>query len=183
MTTGFRISIITALLLWAFGCAGGTGTKPRAAAAPDADIPAYASFGWGSRSANPPATILDNQIRNAVRAELLKKGYVESSEAPDFLVDHEAIEQQAVKKGNPVRIGVGVGSWGGNVGGSVGTSVDVGEKDQVLNQLSITIRALDPQDRRELWVGTTAALAERPAAEAVERAVAGLMMEFPGRRS
>jgi len=126
-------------------------------------------------------TILDNQIRAAVRAELVARGYREADDAPDFVVHHETIEGEAVEQGSPVRIGIGIGSWGGRVGGSVGTSVDVGGKDRVLQQQRIALRVLEPNERRELWVGTTAVLDERPDPAAIDRAVAALMKAFPGR--
>jgi len=182
MIAYLRIAIAVSLVTLIFGCAGSPDAKPRWVEAPGVDIPAYTTFSWMSRSDESPVTILDNQIRDAIRTQLTAKGYVESSDEPDFLVDHETLEQDAIEQGNPVRIGIGVGSWGGNVGGSVGTSVDVGDKDKMVHQLRISIRALDPGDRREVWAGTTAPMAERPDASTVTRTVAGVMSAFPERR-
>lgn len=162
------------------GCAGDSGSGPRWAEAPDAGMAARDTFAWEGASGTP-VTILDEHIRDSIRARLLAKGYVESSGEADFLVSHETIESEALDEGHPVRIGIGVGSWGGRVGGSVGTSVDVGEKAKMVNRLNITIRALDPRARRELWMGTTTALPEVPEPAAIERAVDGVMKHFPGR--
>ena len=107
------------------------------------------------------------------------KGYQETSSDPDFLVAHETLERDAIKQGNPVRIGIGVGSWGGNVGGSVGTSVDVGEKDKLVHELRIALRMLDASGEREIWTGTSGSMPERPVAEAVSGAVAELLEAFP----
>jgi hypothetical protein len=181
MITPLRIAALSLSLMLAVGCASSTDSKPTWTQAPEADIAGYTTFGWEEDEA--PATILDNQIRNAIRSDLVTKGYVESSDAPDFLIDHEAVEHDAVERGNPVRIGVGVGSWGGHVGGSVGTSVDVGDKDKVVQQLRLTIRAVDPDERREVWVGTTAPMNERPDASAVANAIGALLKEFPAKRS
>ena len=180
----FRTNVMTFLVVLtgaAAGCASDAGNKPVWVSASDADIPALETFGWDGPADVAPVTILDNQIRDALRAQLLSKGYSETSENPDFLIAHETIEHDALKKGNPVRIGIGVGSWGGNVGGSVGTSVDVGEKDKMVQQLKLQVHALDPDRDREIWAGTSAVLPERPDSAAVNRAVVDLMTGFPAK--
>jgi hypothetical protein len=173
------LTLVTLLLAGLTGCAGDPGDKPVWVSASDVDIPALETFGWEGPADAAPVTILDNQIRDALRAQLEAKGYSETIEDPDFLISHETIEHDALKKGNPVRIGVGVGSWGGNVGGSVGTSVDVGEKDKMVQQLKLQVHAVDPDRGREIWAGTSAVLPERPDSAAVNRAVVDLMVGFP----
>ena len=74
------------------------------------------------------------------------------------------------------------GTRSGNVGGSVGTSVDVGEASGPRQQLRVTVRALEPADRREAWVGASAALEPRPEEQALERAIGALMKGFPERQ-
>ena len=170
------------LLLSAVGCAGSSQPKPDWQSAPDADIPVNSTFGWSDSARAEPVAILDRQIRDALRSQLIGKGYVESSDVPDFVVSYEAIEFEAVKQANPVRIGVGLGTFGGNVGGSVGTSTDVGGKTKVLQQNGVVIRAVDPESRREIWIGTTTSFDERPDAAVVDKAVAGVMEGFPVRR-
>jgi len=182
MNASLRSVAIFALLLSMVGCAGNAQPKPQWSAAADVDIAAYSTFGWADGTHGPPVALLDNQVRDAVRAELQKKGYTEAAAAPDFLVDHESIEQETVQPANPVRIGIGVGSWGGHVGGSVGTSVGVGGKESVRQENRVTIRAVDPKLNREVWAGTTTTLDERPDANAVNQAVAGVMRGFPARR-
>lgn len=170
------------MLLLLLGCAGGGASKPRWSQAPDIDVAGYSTFAWSDRSGKPPVTILDNQIRAAIRTHLTEKGYVESTDNPDFLVHHEAVEASTVSQGSPVRIGVGIGTGRGPVGGSVGTSVGVGGGERVNNQFRITIRALAEADKREAWVGSTAAIGEQPEQGAIDRAVAGVMKGFPDRR-
>lgn len=172
---------IVPLLLWAVGCATNSGDGPRWAEAPEVDLASYETYAWEDRTGAPPATILDNRIRDALRGELEGKGYRESAESPDFVLQHETIESEAVQEGRPLCIGIGLGSWGGRVGGSVGTSVDVGGQDRVRQEQRIAVRVLDPEAQRELWVGTTVALSERPEPEAIERALAALMAAFPDR--
>lgn len=175
--------VATAALLFALiGCAGGPDARPSWTEAADADLAGYERFGWLDPSGKPPVTILDNSIRDAIRAGLIARGYVESADAPDFQIDHETVEQESMAQGNPVRIGIGLGTRSGNVGGSVGTSVGVGGENRVQRRMVITIRAVEPGSRREAWVGSTAALDERPDAATIERAVAGLLKGFPPRR-
>lgn len=170
------------VLMLALGCASSPDDKPQWVEAAGSDIAANATFGWESGAA-PPASILDNQIRDAIRGELTGRGYVESADAPDFLIHHETFEQSAVKESNPVRLGIGLGSWGGSSGGSVGTSMDVGGGEKIVQQIRILVRALEPGSDTELWLGRTAPISEQPDAEAVGRAMAGLLKEFPARRT
>lgn len=182
MTSNLRIAALLFMLSALPGCAADPHAKPNWAEAEDIDLAAYDTFGWQDRAGKPPTTILDNRIRDAIREELTARGYVEATDNPDLLITHETIEEATVRQGNPVRIGIGVGSWGGNVGGSVGTSVDVGKKDEELRQMRVEIRALDRTENREAWVGRTAPLDERPEGAAVDDAVAGVMEGFADRR-
>ena len=77
-----------------------------------------------------------------------------------------------------------MGSWGGNVGGGVSTSVPVGsERVTTTAETRITIRAVDVKSNREVWLGsTTQDVQEGGDASVLEKAVAGLMDEFPARR-
>lgn len=181
-----RSSCIAAFLVatigLTFGCSSNPGAKPEWVEASGSNLPAVRTFGWhGGES--PPAAIIDNQIRDAIRAELISKGYVETADSPDMLIDHETIEQAAIEQGNPVRLGIGIGSWGGNVGGSVGTSVDVGDKEHIIQQLRILVRAMDPDSDSEMWLGRTAALSDQPTADAVAQALARLLAAFPTKKS
>jgi len=177
-----RMTTAVLFLVALSGCASTKDSKPQWVQASDVDVAAFSKYGWAEGFREPPVTIIDKQIRDSLQAELLKKGYVESDDAPDFLMTYEAVEEQVVERKNPVNIGIGVGTWGSNVGGSVGTSVDVGEGDRVRQQQRVTIRALDPGSKREIWVGQTVPLPERPDAAAVDRAVVGVMSGFPRRK-
>jgi hypothetical protein len=163
------------------GCAG-AGPRPEWAAAPDANLPALATFTWADLSEGAPRTVLDTQVRNALGAELATKGYEESREAPEFLVSYELIEHETARGASPVRIGIGMGTWSGRVGGSVGTSVGVGGGDPDL-RYRLTIRALDRERSRELWIGATTTFQLPADARTIERAVSGVMRGFPARRN
>jgi hypothetical protein len=171
-----------AVLLVLLGCASGP-WRTESAAAPGADVAAYSSFGWlprGDRSED--AT--DANLRSAIRAQLVEKGYREVEENPDFRVGFETTAHVKEKASSPFRIGVGMGSWGGNVGGGVSTSVPVGSEGVTSTQETrLTIRAVDPNSNREMWVGTaTGDLQQGLDAGVVEKAVAGTLEHFPARR-
>jgi hypothetical protein len=178
-----------AVLLVLLGCASGP-WRTESAAAPGADVAAYSSFGWlprGDRSEDatePPLSIPDANLRRAIRAQLVEKGYREVEENPDFRVGFETRAHVKEKASSPFRIGVGMGSWGGNVGGGVSTSVPVGSEGVTSTQETrLTIRAVDPNSNREMWVGTaTGDLQQGLDAGVVEKAVAGTLEHFPARR-
>ena len=188
MNLPMRASAV-ALLCVLLGCATGGSSKPESAIAPGADIAAYRSFGWESAGGSPattdqPLSIRDANIQNAIRAQLTEKGYSEVEDRPDFRISYEAAAYMKEKTSNPVRIGIGVGSWGGNVGGGVGTSVPVGSQGVVTTQESrLTIHAVDQKSNAEVWVGTTTGdIQQGLDAGAVDKAVAGMLAGFPARR-
>jgi len=154
-----------------------------------ADIAGYTSFDWQSASegpstSNPPLSIADANIHNAIRTQLIQKGYSEVEDEPDLRIRYETAAYMAEKVSNPVRIGIGVGSWGGNVGGGVSTSVPVGSQAVVSTQETrLTIRAVDRTSNTEVWVGTaTGDIKQGLDAGAVEEAVAGTLAGFPAKR-
>jgi hypothetical protein len=185
MTAATRglFAVLACVLL---ACASGSGAKTEATAAPDVDLAAYSSF--SVRSTTPreqPLSILDARVRDAIRSELVAKGFREVEDGPDLEVTFDTADYVEEKtKGSPMRIGVGIGSWGGNVGGGVGTSMPVGRESVVAeHETRITVRAVDPRANREVWVGTAAGLAGGDLASGeVEKAVARTLADFPPKR-
>jgi hypothetical protein len=176
-------ALTLAMLLTLLGCASSAPSKPDSMTAPGADIAGYKTFGWASAAAQAPTTILDSNVHDAVRAQLLAKGYVETDTAPDFRVGFDVSAYDVKQKSSPVRIGIGVGSWGGNVGAGVGTSVPVGGGNSATSENRLTIRAVDSTSNKEVWIGTTTGDIKQGLDErAVKRAVAGTMQTFPPRR-
>jgi hypothetical protein len=176
-------AVMLALLLSLLSCTS-SGPKTDSTTAPGADIPGYKTFGWSSATAQAPTTILESNIHDAIRAQLLAKGYVEADDAPDFRVAFDVSSYETTKRSSPVRIGVGVGTWGGNVGGSVGTSVPVGGSGGESTTNRLTIRAVDAKSTKEVWVGTTTSdIKQGLDRSAVNQAVAATMKSFPRRRS
>lgn len=170
------------MLCLLLGCVGQTRPKPDWTTAPGADVPALSTFALSEPPEGAPRAILDTQIRNAVRTALVEKGYVESADAPDFVVSYATDSYETSGRPNPVSIGIGVGSWGGNVGGSVGTSVGVGGDDEPRLHNRLTIRSVDPEANRELWIGTTTTFDQPADADVIDRVVAGVMKGFPAKR-
>lgn len=176
-TAWIRNLAVAAALSALLGCAGAR-PKPEWATAPGTDLAQLSSYAWSDASAGGPRSVLHSQARNAIRAELETRGYEESSGTPDFLVSHEVVEYERGQRSSPVRIGIGLGSWGRRVGGSVGTSVGVGGGDPG-ESYRLVVRAIDPEQNQELWVGGTTSF-EMPADEQVIRkAVTGVMRGFP----
>ncbi len=174
------ILVLCALL----GCASNAPPKPQSVTAPGADISTLHTFGWqsatGQPTAAPPLSILDANIYNAIRAQLLAKGYVEAAENPDFRISYATQPYVIEKKSSPFSIGIGIGSFGNNVGGSVGTSVDVGGGDEEDTLQQLVIRVLDQPSNKELWVGTSAGdIKQGLDVNAVNKAVAATMNGFP----
>jgi len=183
-----RFGFVGVLLFGLLGCASGFQTE--SAAAPGADIAAYASFGWLPAGDGPegateaPLSIAHANVYAAIRTQLVEKGYREVEVEPDFRIGFEAAAHTREKVSRPVHIGVGVGSWGGNVGGGVTGSVPVGSEGVTTTQETrLTIRAVDQKSNREVWLGTTTGdLGEGLDAVVVDNAVAGLLDGFPARR-
>jgi hypothetical protein len=175
------IALACALL----GCASGARWQAESEAAPDADLAAYATFGFAaSADASAPLAVRDARLAAAIRAQLLEKGYREVERAPDLQIGVTMEARPREKTTPPMRVGVGVGSWGGHVGTSVGTSVPVGpERVTTVAETRLTIRAIDPKGHREVWVGSaTGEVAPGAEADAVEKAVAAALKGFPERR-
>jgi hypothetical protein len=177
------------LLFVLLGCASG-GWKSESTTAADADVAAYTSFAWLPASAGAggadeaPVSIADANLRSAIRTQLVEKGYREVEANPDFRIGFETATRLKEKVSPPVRVGVGVGTWGGHVGGGVDASVPVGSGDvKTTGETQITIRAVDPKTNREVWLGTTTGEVEEGLdASVVEKAVADVLDGFPARR-
>lgn len=150
--------------------------------APDANFSAYRTFGWQPLPAatiDEPTRLLDTNIRNAIRAEMIKRGYTEVQDAPELRVAWETAADERVKS-NPFRIGIGLGSFGSSGGGSV----NVGSPSvQSYREGRLTIHVLDAAANRELWFGSIAGSIEKGNldADAVARAVALAMQDLPAR--
>jgi hypothetical protein len=178
----FMLALGAATLLG--GCASQP-KQPQSMRDPQADFDAFKTFGW-YRDANPdaaapPVSLLDSNIRAALKAELTRKGYQEAAAgaAPDLQVDYETARAEKIKS-NPIRIGVGVGSWGSSGGGgvSVGSpgarSVDEG---------TLVVHVIDPKRKAEVFEGRASRELNKSNADpaVVQSAVADALRDFPAR--
>jgi hypothetical protein len=164
-------------------CATTSTPERRSMQDPGADFGSYRSFAWRQALAegadDAPLRMLDVNIRNAVTAELVKRGYAEDAAAPQFYVAYETAMTDKVKS-SPVRFGIGMGSWGGNVGGSVSMGTPSVQNYQ---EGELIVRAIDAGRNTEVWYGTVSGEVDRSKldADAVARAVAVAMQDFPTR--
>ncbi|MEZ5563048.1 MAG: DUF4136 domain-containing protein [Gammaproteobacteria bacterium] len=171
--------VLVALLA---GCTSTTPLNHESQTAPDADFSRYSSFGWQAPpagTADQPTRLLDTNIRNAIRAEMTRRGYAETEANPDLRVAWETAADERVKS-NPFRIGIGLGSFGSNMGGSV----NVGSPSvKSYKEGRLIIHVVDAAANRELWFGSIEGSMEKASldADAVARAVALAMQDLPGR--
>jgi hypothetical protein len=172
-----------ALLVALAGCATTPAPRHESQAAPGVDLAGYGTFSLaspaGDAAGDPPLRILDANIRDAIRAEMTRRGYREDDGSPDLRIDYETAAQDKVRS-SPVRFGVGMGSWGGNVGGSVSMGTPGVESYE---EGRLVIHVADAAKNQEVWYGTVSGQVDRQKldADAVARGVALAMEGFPAR--
>jgi len=170
--------LVAGLLLG--GCASAP-PEPESMRDPNAEWTSFATYGWAPAAAgtDQPLSMLDQSLRRAIAAELQRRGYTESTTDPDLQIAYQAASQDKVES-NPVRIGVGLGSWGGNVGGSV----NVGSPStRSYREGTLVIHAIDARRNAEVWQGSIAGRLDKGGADtaAVTGAVQAAMRDFPTR--
>ena len=157
--------------------------QPQSMRDPAANFTAYRTFGWAPVPApagtDAPLALLDKNIREAITAEMKRKGYTESPDNPDLKVAYETAKADKIEN-NPVRVGVGVGGWGGNVGGSVGVS---SPSVRNFTEGTLVIHAIDAAKNAEVWQGSVSGKLTKGSADAsaVRYAVSTAMRDFPSR--
>ena len=157
--------------------------QPQSMRDPAADFTAFRTFGWAPMPApagtDAPLTILDRNIRESIAAEMKRRGYTESQDNPDLKIAYETAKAEKLEN-NPVRVGVGVGGWGGNVGGSVGVS---SPSVRNFTEGTLVIHAIDAAKNVEVWQGSISGKLTRGSADAsaVRYAVSTAMRDFPAR--
>jgi hypothetical protein len=150
---------------------------------PQADFAAYRTYGWTTGdpvdARDAPLKLLDGNIRAAIAAELERRGYSAAAPGttPDLRITYETASEQKLEN-NPVRIGIGVGSWGGNVGGSV----NVGSPSvRNYQEGTLVVHAIDTARNAEVWQGRVSKKITKGSTDpaAVSQAVAIVMKDFP----
>jgi hypothetical protein len=179
---GLCVSLLAGLL--AAGCASAP-PQPESMRDPSTDFASFATFGWapnpGAGGPDQPLRILDQNIRAAIASEMQRRGYSQSDENPDLRIAYETASDTKIEN-SPVRVGVGVGSWGGNFGGSVSTSSASVRNYQ---EGTLVIHAIDVARNAEVWQGRVSGRLSKGSLEpaAVTTAVQAAMRDFPARQS
>lgn len=164
-------------------CATAPVAEHRSQAEPGVELAAYRSFAWraalGEGAGDEPMRMLDVRLRDAIRAEFLARGYVEDEAAPQMFVTYETAITDKLRS-SPVRIGIGMGSFGGNVGGSVNMGTP---SVQSYQEGELVVHVVDAASNREVWYGTVSGRVDRSKldADTVARAVAIALQDFPAR--
>jgi hypothetical protein len=159
--------------------------RPETMRDPGADFAAYRTFGWVAggvnEAAEAPVRLLDANLRAAISDVMKRKGYVEApaGTAPDLRIAFETASADKIEN-NPVRVGVGIGSWGGNFGGSV----NMGSPSiRNYKEGTLVIHAIDNARNAEVWQGRVSGKITQGSLEpaAINQAVAQAMADFPAR--
>ena len=189
LDSGRRCGVVLKLTLAALATTivlAGCATPPPAAETmrdPQANFAAYRTFGWTTGATvdgtDAPLKLLDGNIRSAIAAELQRRGYTEApaGTTPDLRVTYETASAQKIEN-NPVRVGIGVGSWGGNIGGSI----NVGSPSvRNYQEGTLVVHAIDTARNAEVWQGRVSTKITKGSTEpaAVAQAVAVAMKDFP----
>jgi hypothetical protein len=175
-----QASALVVLALLAAGCATTT-PEPVSMRDPAVNFASFKTFGWAASAASTdqPVKLLDQNVRAAIATELTRRGYVAAAENPDLRIAYETASANKVKN-NPVRIGIGMGSWSGNMGGSV----NVGSPSvKNYKEGSLVIHAIDAARNAEVWQGSVSGQMTNGSLEpaAINQSVAKAMKDFPAR--
>jgi glucose dehydrogenase len=175
--------VLVAGLLSVAGCATQAPAEPQSMRDPQANFAAYRTFGWDAGgavdAADAPLKLLDGSIRAAIAAELNRRGYVAAADGatPDLRIVYETTSAEKLEN-SPVRIGVGVGSWGSHVGGSV----NVGSPSvRNYREGTLVVHAIDTARNAEVWQGRVSKKVTKGSTEpaAIAQAVGVAMKDFP----
>jgi hypothetical protein len=150
---------------------------------PAVDFSAFHTFALpaspGVGSNDPPLQLLDRNIRGAIAAAMRRKGYVESAEHPDLRMVYETTSTNRIES-SPVRVGVGVGSWGSHVGGSVSVGSPSVRNYQ---EGTLVVHAVDVGRNAEVWEGRISSRVTQGRLDPADVAsvVTQVMRDFPTR--
>jgi hypothetical protein len=166
------------------GCASPP-PKPETMRDPGVNFSNFKTFGWTAGDTidgnDAPLRLLDSNIRAAITDTMKRKGYVEApaGTTPDLRMAYETASASKVEN-NPVRVGIGVGSWGGNMGGSVSMG---SPSVRNFTEGTLVVHAIDNARNAEVWQGRVSGKMTKGSTEpaAINQAVAQAMADFPVR--
>lgn len=177
-----RHSILAGFVFIA-GCVS-TPQQPTTMRDPQANFATFKTFAWdtgaGTQAPDQPLSIVNSQIRAAIADELKRKGYAEAAAdaKPDLILRYETAAEEKIKT-SPIRIGVGMGGYGGNGAAGVGVSSS-GAKN--IKEGTLVLRVVDPVRNAEVWNGRVSRELGKdgvPDHALIQTAVADLLREFP----
>ncbi|MDH4165808.1 MAG: DUF4136 domain-containing protein [Gammaproteobacteria bacterium] len=181
----FRTIVVAAAVAgFAAGCASPP-PQPETMRDPGVNFTNFKTFGWTAGGAvdagDAPLKLLDANIRAAIVDVMKRKGYVEApaGTTPDLRMAYETASAEKLEN-NPVRVGIGVGSWGGNVGGSVSMG---SPSVRNFTEGTLVVHAIDTARNAEVWQGRVSGKMTKGSVEssAINQAVARAMADFPVR--
>jgi len=183
-----RFIVAIALASAAVGVVAGCASpppKPETMRDPSVSFTNFKTFGWTAGGAvdagDAPLKLLDANIRAAIVDVMKRKGYVEAAAGatPDLRMAYETASAEKVES-NPVRVGIGVGSWGGNMGGSVSMG---SPSVRNFTEGTLVVHAIDTARNAEVWQGRVSGKMTKGSVEpaAINQAVAQAMADFPVR--
>jgi hypothetical protein len=171
-------------VMFVAGCASPP-PQPETMRDPAANFAGYSTFAWTAGgvtdATEAPIRLLDANLRASITEVLQRKGYVLAPEgaAPDLRIAFETASADKIEN-NPVRVGVGMGSWGGNFGGSV----NMGSPSiRNYKEGTLVIHAIDHARNAEVWQGRVSGKITKGSLEpaAIDQAVRTAMADFPVR--
>ena len=178
------VVVATAVTGFVAGCASPP-PMPETMRDPSVNFTNFKTFGWTTGdtvdAGDAPLKLLDANIRAAIVDVMKRKGYAEApaGTTPDLRIAYETASADKIEN-NPVRIGIGVGSWGGNVGGSV----NVGSPSiRNFTEGTLVVHAIDTARNAEVWQGRVSGKMTKGSVEAaaIRQAVGVAMADFPVR--
>jgi hypothetical protein len=178
LATGLVVASLVA------GCASPP-PQPDSTRDPNVNFSNFQTFGWTAGgtadTTDAPVQLLDTNIRNAITGVMQRKGYVlaPAGATPDLRIVYEAAKSEKIEN-NPVRIGVGVGSWGGSSGGSVSMG---SPSVRNFTEGTLVVHAIDTSRNAEVWQGRVSGKVTKGSLEpaAINQAVGMAMADFPAR--
>jgi hypothetical protein len=152
---------------------------------PGVDFTTFKTLGWtagGPIDGNDaPLKLLDANIRASITDAMKRKGYVEApaGTTPDLRIAYETASAEKLEN-NPVRVGIGMGSWGGNMGGSVSMG---SPSVRNFTEGTLVVHAIDTARNAEVWQGRVSGKITKGSLEpaAINQAVTQAMADFPVR--
>lgn len=161
----------------------------RSEAAPGVDFVAYKSFDFMtplSTDQNGYSTLTTGHLKDAVKRELVLRGYTQTAEKPDILVNFSVSTRESVSSGSSPRVGVSYGGWSGG-GHGMGIGMSTGGGVESHTEGTLTIDLVDRAANRLVWTGSAEGRLPRDAASRrqaiIDSAVRAIFAKYPAHQA